>query len=366
MYTAYPMTVNQDRLVSPTMHIPSNARGATLIFPTLDDAANITLESAPLPHRFNYPAVPGGYSNKGVVCEFDFDVAATVTSITDKASGLVLAEQGDPTPHASAATPGLGQTMTYDGTGDAHDALWSSIPPDLTQIFAKAAVSGKTLGDFSVEVVVKGTNASAGNLDTIICCRDGLAGVGWALQYDANQYIDLAIDDGTETLVAGTVDMATDAYVHALVSVDRDGNCVIYNNGTAGTTTDISARTGSLFNPSADTRFAIGGNAARTATSNLYGSMAFARIYNRVVPAAEAAENYQVLMGKGGYPGWSEVAGLAEVGADGIVGKTGSAPNRWVMTRDQVEAIKGQAFRLRLSVEQTTTPSEIPFGVMYN
>jgi len=354
------MTVNNDRLVSPTMHIPSNAKGATIHIPTLDDAAGFNLQVAPLPHRFNYPACPGGYANKGVVAEWDFDVAATATYIDDNVHNIRLTEQGDPTPHASAATAGLGQTMTYDGTGDQHDILIADLPPELVKIFAR------TDHDFSVEVVCKATNTTTDNLDTIICLRDGLAGIGWALQFDANEYIDFALDDGTESLVTGTTDGATGAYLHTIVTVTRGGNTVIYRDGAAETTTDTSARTGSLWNPSADSRLAIGGNAARTATSNLFGSMAFARIYNRALPAAEVKDNYNVLMGTGSYPGWSTIAGTHEVGAALDIQKTGSAPGSWVLRPEQVHAIRGQAFRVLALVEQTSTPVELEFGVTYN
>jgi len=360
MYTSYPMTVNEDRLVSPTMHIPSNAKGASIQIPTLNDAAAFNLQVAPQPHRFNYPAIFGNYANKGILAEWDFDVAATVTYIDDNVNNVRLTEQGDPTPHTSAATPGLGQAMAYDGTGDQHDVLISTLPPALMNHFKNGL-------DFSVEVVFLGTNASIGALDTVICLRDGFAGIGWAMQFDANQYLDFAIEDsGGETLLTGATDLATDAYVHALVSLDRDGNGVIYANGAADDTTDISSRDGSLFNASADSRLAIGGNAARTGTSLFYGSIAFARIYDRAVSAAEAKDNYNVLMGTGSFPGWSTIAGPVEVGAAQVISKSGSAPNTWVLSPEQVHAIRGQAFRVVALVEQTTSPTELEFGVTYN
>jgi len=62
----------------------------------------------------------------------------------------------------------------------------------------------------------------------------------------------------------------------------------------------------------ATTRIALGGDAARGATENFFGSVYFVRVYNRALSAVEAKANYEVLAGLGGPYGWNPIADPAD------------------------------------------------------
>lgn len=353
------MTTNNDRFVTPTVTYdktdPSQTVGVAI--PTLDDDSAVTLEIAPREHRFNYPCLDGkakpegqhGYADNGIIFEWDMD-DADGTTITDRVNGLILTEQGDPAFQQSAATAGLGNGLTFDGTGDAFDVAFADAD-------AAAPYPLIETGDFSVEVVFKATNASTGAGDTIVCCRDGAAGIGWQMEFDANQYIDFHVDDTTETVLTGATDVATDAIVHVIASLDRSGNGVIYVNGVADDTTAITTSPGTLLNASADTRFAIGGDAARTAGDCLYGTVYFVRVYNFALSAAQALENYNIMMGKG-YPGWMPLADPVD-GDDLVIGKSASDPIFFDLT--EFMTLKKTAMRATCATEQTTSATDLNF-----
>lgn len=353
------MTTTNDRFVTPTVTFDNTypCKSVGVACPVPDDAAAVTLEVAPREHRFNYPCLDGkpkpdtphGYADNGIILEWDMD-DADGTTVTDKVQGIVLTEQGDPTYQVSAATAGLGKGVTFDGTGDALDYTLSS-----TSVTDPLVLP--TTGDFSVEVVFKADNANTGAGDTLVCCRDGAAGIGWQMHFDANQYVDFHVDDGTEVELTGATDAATDAIVHALVSLDRNGNGVIYINGSADDTTDISGSPGTLLNPSADTRLAIGGDAARTAGDCFFGTIYFVRVYNRALSATEALENYRILLNQG-FPGWAPLADPVD-GDDLIICKSGSQPCYFDLS--EYKTLETMAFRAVHGAEQTTTPSALDF-----
>lgn len=341
------METSKDRLVTPTATFdgtaPSNSMG--VFVPTLDDDCSVYLQVAPREHRFNYPAMSGkpkpegphGYDLNGIVVEFDMD-DEDGTTITDKAQGIVLTEQGDPTYAQSASTAGLGNGVTYDGTGDAHDYTLSatSVTDPLTL---------PETGDFSVECVFKTSDGTSGDGDTLICCRDGAAGIGWQLVFDGTDHVDFHVDDGTEVVCTGDTDVDDGSIHHVLVTLDRDGNGVIYVDGSADDTTDISGSSGTLLNESADTRFAIGGDAARTAGDCFTGTIYFVRVYNRALSATEALENYNILLNKG-YPGWATVEG-------GTILSSQADPGYCDFS--DMKVLKTMAFRALCDAEQTTT-----------
>jgi len=349
-----------DRFVTPTVTFDGTGecKHVAVAIPTLDDASAVILEVAPREHRFNYPALSGkakpegrhGYADNGIILEWDFD-DADGTTITDEVQGIVLTEQGNPTFTTSAATVGLGNGVVFDGTGDAFDYT-------LTDATVTASLNLPTTGDFSVEVVFKGTNASVGDGDTLVCCRDGAAGVGWQMHFDANQFVDFHIEDATAQVeLTGATDAATDAIVHAVVTLDRDGDGKIYINGALDDTTAISGSPGTVLNESADTRIAIGGDAARTAGDCFYGTIYFVRVYNKVLSATEVVDNYRTLLNLG-FPGWAPLADPPD-GDDLVISKSGSAPNYYDLSEFQV--LRNMAFRAVCSVEQTTTPVNLDF-----
>jgi len=353
------MAILADRFVTDSVTFdnvyPADKVG--VMVPKPDDASTVVLQVAPREHRFNYPCLDGktkpwgphGYADNGIIFEFDMD-DADGTTLKDRVNGLVLTEAGNPTYRSSAATSGLGHGVVFDGTGDEHVGT-----------FANAAAAAPyplvETGDFSVECVFNASNANTGANDTLVCCRDGAAGIGWSMLFDANQYVDFHVDDTTEAALTGATDAATDSIVHALVSLDRDGNGVIYINGVVDDTTDISGSPGTLLNVSADTSMVIGCDAASTATSNLYGTVYFVRVYNFALTAAQALENYRIIMNQG-YPGWTNFADPAwQDGGD--LCAAGEQPVYTDLSR--VKTLNNMAFRARHLTEQTTTPAALDF-----
>lgn len=364
------MAINNDRYVTPTQTWPSGAETLGVTIGGLDDASVVKIEVAPQTHAFNYPyaqgakpvigdaaagtVLPQDYAAAGIVAEFRFD-DADGTTIKDQVTGLVLTEQGNPTYQVSAATPGLGKGVTYDGTADAHDALIATIPSGMVP----------TTGDFTIEVVGKYTNASIGAGDTIIACRTGADGIGWQIQFDANQHLDVHIEDEDgEVAQEGSTDLATDSIVHLLCSFDRDGNLVTYVNGASNVTTDISSAEKTV-RPAAgaSNRLSIGGDAARTAGDCLFGDIYFVRLYNRALTAAEALQSYNVLMNQG-YPGWSPLLDQQD-GDDLVICASGSNPGFYDLTPYK-GALKSSAFRIHCATPQTTTPAELTFAWIYS
>ena len=349
------METGDDRFVTPTLTMGDlqSARRLGLQIPTLDDDANVYLDVAPKAHHYNYPALSGGdYASAGVVLEFRFD-DADGTTITDSANGLILTEQGDPDYQQSADTPGLGHGVAYDGTGDAHDVLIEDVPPGIIP----------TTGDFTVEVVCKLTSGSGGAGDTIIACRDGAAGVGWQLQLDANEYLDVHIEDADgQVAQEGATDVATDSIVHIVCSFDRSGNLVTYLDGASNKTTAISSKEKTVFpGTSADARLSIGGDAARTGGDCLTGEVYFVRLYNRALAAAEVKDNYNILMNQG-YPGWVPLLNRTS-GTDLLICKSGSDPGYYDLTA-YLPTLQGVSMRARCSVEQTAT-NDLDFVWIY-
>ena len=359
------MGINDDRFVTDSVTFAgTQAETVKVSLPIPGDATAVMLETAPREHRYNYPCMEGkpkptgrhGYAKNGIIFEWDMDgLATTATTITDRVNGLVLTEQGDPTYKATAAVAGLGNGVTFDGTADQVDYTFS------TSALAAPYPLVET-GDFSVEVVFVATNTTTDTADTIVCCRDGAAGVGWAMHFDSNEYLDFVIEDAAaEVTCTGATDAATDSIVHAIASLDRDGNGVIYINGAADDTTDISGSSGTLLNVSADTLFAIGGDAARTANSNLYGTDYFVRVYNYALSAAEALENYNIMMNKG-YPGWEPLGD--PVDADDLaICKSGSQPITFDFT--EFMTLKKVAMRTKCATEQTTSATAQVYTWMF-
>lgn len=358
-----------DRYVTPTMTWKPGACGLSVSIPTIDDASAATLEISPLPHAFNYPYAGGAkpiqtpdssglitglvskadYAQAGVVAEFRFD-DADGTTIQDSVHGIVLTEQGDPTFQATTSgVPGLGKGITFDGTGDAFDGLVQDIPEGVLP----------TTGDFSVEFVGNLTSASGGAGDTLVCARTGAAGVGWQLQLDANEYLDVHIEDADgEVAQAGATDVCTDAVVHILCSFDRDGNLVTYINGAAAKTTDISSKEKTIRPATgAANMLCIGGDPARTAGDVITGTVYFVRIYNRALTAANALENYNAMLHMGG-TGFAPLLDFFD-GDDLAVLKSGSQPGTFVFSEDVCKVLQGNAFRVAFAVEQATTPINI-------
>lgn len=348
------MDTDADRFVSPTVtfgNMPA-AKVNGLIIPELDDDADVTIEVATRNHRFNYPAVPGGYLANNVVLEYCFD-DALAASIVDKVHGVTLAPVGNPTLQTTTATAGLGNAACFDGTGDTYELVTSGIADGILP----------TTGDFSIEIVCNLDNVNSGDGDTLIACRTGADGIGWQLQLDANQHLDFHIEDTDQQVASvGSVDVATGAYVHLVLSADRDGNAVLYINGTADSTTDISAAEKTVLPAAgANNRLVIGGDAVTTAGDCLYGDVAFVRLYNKALPAAEALENYRILMDKG-YPGWVPLLDPVD-GTDLIACKSASDPGFFDLTEYMM--LKPLAFRARCSVEQTTTATDLDFAWVF-
>ncbi len=349
------MTIAGDRFATPGVVFPGGASKCGLYVPALDDASAIKVEIAPKLHRYNYPRVDSGnYATAGIVCEFDFD-DADGTTITDNVNGYVLTEQGDPTFQTSAATIGLGKGLDFDGTGDAFDNLVANTPANMII----------TTGDFTVEMVVELTSAAGGAGDTLAAYRAGAAGVGWQLQLDANEYLDVHIEDADQEVAqAGATDVCTDALLHIACSFDRSGNLVTYLDGASNKTDAISTAEKTIAPAAgASNRFSIGGDAARTAGDCLTGSIYFFRLYNRALGATEILNNYRTLMNVG-YPGWVPLLDLFD-GDDLVVCKSGSAPGYFDLTR-HLPSAESYAMRAVCATEQTTTPQALTFGWQFS
>jgi len=209
------MLTTRDRYVTPTF----DARGFShieLVTPTLDAASAVLVQASRYPHEWNYPFYIGScydrkYADNGVILQWAMD-DADGTTITDSVCGVVLTEQGDPAYAQSAGVAGLGNGVTYDGTADQHDILVSALPAGLTM---------PTTGDFSVEIVFKGTTGH--NTDVLFTYLAGAfdgGGNGFSFQLDGNEYLDFCIDDGTQQVIDGTTDVATGNIVYALASLD--------------------------------------------------------------------------------------------------------------------------------------------------
>lgn len=348
------MTIAGDRFVTPGVTFPGGTSKVGLFCPTLDDASDVKIEISPKLHNYNYPKVDTDYATAGITAEWRMD-DADGTTIVDSVAGLTLTEQGDPTFATSAATIGLGKSVVLDGTGDQFDIVIASVPDGVCPV----------LGDFSVEVLGKYTSASTGDGDTIISCRTGADGVGWQLQFDANQFLDVHIEDvDGEVAQAGALDIADDTIRHILCSFDRDGNLLTFINGALNATTDISSKEKTILPADgAANMLCIGGDPARTAGDNLFATIYFVRIYNRTVAAAEALSNYNTLMNLG-YPGWTPLLDLFD-GDDLIVCKSGSAPGYFDLTR-HLPAARDYALRAVCATEQTTTPQALTFAWMFS
>lgn len=349
------MAIANDRFVTPSVDVRGYKRIALWV-PQMDDSTAIHIEVAPELHQFNYSNVggetPADFAAAGIVAEWRMD-DADGTTITDRVNGIILTEQGNPTFATSAATPGLGNGLVFDGTGDAFDVLTSAVVPQSIM---------PTTGDFAVEVVGKYTNASIGAGDTIIACRTGAAGVGWQMEFDANQYIDFHVDDGTETVLTGATDAATGSIVHTLVSLDRSGNGVIYLNGVSDDETAITTSPGTIIpTAGASSRLSIGGDADRTAGDCIYGTIYFVRIYNRTFTAAEALDKYRVAMNQG-YPGWTRL--FDDYDGEPFVTRntvTTARPGYMKLKHDFSNLSGVRAIRAACVSEQTTTPAALDF-----
>jgi len=265
-------------------------------------------------------------------------------------ASLVLTEQSDPTYAASAATPGLGKGVTFDGTGDAFDTPIDDVPHGVVP----------DTGDFSVEIVCNLTSGSGGAGDTLIGCRTGAAGVGWQLQLDANEYLDVHIEDADgEVAQAGATDICDGTLRHIVCSFDRDGNLVTYHQGVAAKTDDISSKEKTILPASGATNLlSIGGDAARTGGDCITGTIYFVRIYNRALGAAEVLDNYRTLLNQG-YPGWVPVLD-ALTGEPFVVRSSGVGAGYSDLT-EVAKSLTGSVVRARVSVEQTTTPADLQF-----
>ncbi len=356
------MVDDDDRFVTRPVMIPVHAREIAVMIPDLQNASLVNIDVCPYPHMFNYPTpnyyrvkpagnnpfphpfpVSYGFTEGGVVAEWRFD-DPDGTTITDEVTGLVLTEQGDPTFQATAATAGLGSGVVFDGTGDAFDILIAGVASGIVP----------TTGDFTVELVVDLDSGSGGAGDTLIACRTGAAGVGWQLQLDANEYLDVHIEDSDgEVAQEGATDICTDATLHIVCSFDRDGNLVTYLDGVADATTDISSKEKTILPADgAANRLSIGGDAARTGGDCLFGEIFFARLYNRALSADEVLHNYRVLVGNE-WPGWTTVIDQAD-GAAADACASGKDPcsvdvTKWLM------AHRGMYARLHMASEQTTS-----------
>lgn len=347
--------IYKDRYVTPGIIVPAACLSVGLWIPALDDASIVYLDSAPFKHAYNYPRFKGDFATEGVAAEFQFD-DEDGTTITDRVNGVILTEQGNPTFQASAATAGLGKGLTLDGTGDQFDALTSEIPQG----------AFPTTGDFAIEFVWKGTSGANGADDTLIALRNGAAGVGWALLMNAAEQLIVHMEDasGQVTMTSAT-DIATDAVVHIGVDFDRDGNITAYVNGAAVATAEsIAANTGTVWpGIGAACRLAIGGDANRTATSVVTGTVYFARIYNRILGATGWKRSYNTLLGAA-YPGWSPVYDYVNK-TDLQVLASGDAP-AYVDLTPYVSTLRGMALRARCAVQQTTTPADLTFGWVFS
>lgn len=355
------MTTDNDRFVTPTVAFSGplgfgkykNYKSVSVRVPVLGDSSAVNIHTAPRAHRFNYPATDpdypaDAYAAQGIILEFDMD-DADGTTITDNVQGLVLTEAGDPAFQTSAAVAGLGNGIVLDGTADAFAYTLSSAA-------IAAAYTLPDTGDFSVEVVFKTATDTTAAGDTIFCCRDGAAGVGWSLVFDDADHVDFHIEDSSgETALAGTVDVDTGSIVHACVTLDRDGNGIIYTDGTAQGTAAVSARALTLINTSADTKISIGRDAADGGDAPI--TVYFVRVYNKVLTAAEVLDNCRVLLNQGG-SGWSPLADPTD-GDDLAVCKAGSDPNEFDLTEYMV--LNQVAFRAACAVEQTTSATALDF-----
>jgi len=344
------MTTNGDRYVTPAVTVPPGAKVAGLHIPKVNDATEINIEISPLNHAFNYPATPGGYAANNVVFEMRMDDADGNT-ITDQVNNVQMTEQGNPTFQESADTAGLGNGLAFDGTGDAFDKLVQDIPAGILP----------TTGDFSVEVVCDLTSGSGGAGDTIISCRTGADGVGWQLQLDANEYLDVHIEDADgQVAQEGATDIADDEIKHIVCSFDRDGNLVTYIDGASNATTDISSKEKTILPATgASNRLSIGGDAARTAGDCLTGTIYFVRIYNKALSAAEVLDNYNTLMGKG-YPGWAELIDPVTGNTLTLTGTT-TGGTFYDLTQ-YLQNCRNVALRVKCVNEQTTSATDLTFG----
>uniref|UniRef100_A0A6M3K3S7 Putative lectin/glucanase superfamily protein n=1 Tax=viral metagenome TaxID=1070528 RepID=A0A6M3K3S7_9ZZZZ len=350
------MLTTADRYVTPSVDVRGYSRVA-LWAPQMDDSTAIHIEVAPEFHEYNYSDIgkgtPQDYAAAGVAAEWRMD-DADGTTIVDSVNGISLAEQGNPTFASASATVGMGNGLIFDGTGDAFDILTSSIVPQSIM---------PTTGSFSVEVVGKYTNASIGAGDTIIACRVGAAGIGWQMEFDANQYIDFHVDDGTETVLTGATDVATGSEVHLFVTIDRrtqDGR--IYVNGSVDDSTALTSSVGTVFpTAGATTRLSIGGDAAQTAGDCLYGTIYLVRIYNRTFTAAEVLDKYRVAMNQG-YPGWTRLADDYD-GEPFVVRNTvTTARPVYMKLKHDFKNLDGvRAMRAVCTSAQTTTPAALDF-----
>jgi len=360
------MKIANDRFVTPPIVVPYQFSKVGVYLPTLDDSSIVYLDAAPRAHnwnyplssdthRFNYPPSVESFAADKVLLEYRFD-DADGTTIKDEVNGVTLTEQGNPTFAASAATAGLGKGLTLDGTGDQFDAL---ITADMANFLPST-------GDFAAEIVWKGTSLAGGADDTLLAIRNGAAGLGFALLLDANEHLDVHMEDAAgQVTMNTTTDVATDAIQHIGVDFDRDGNCTAYVNGAAVSTAGaLTSNLGTVYpGTGAACRIAIGGDANRTATSVVTGTIYFVRVYGKILGAAGWLDNYRILIGNQ-YPGWAPVYDFVNH-VDHQVITSGDDPS-FVDLSPYISLTNGAAFRLRCATEQTTTPADLDFYFVFS
>lgn len=275
------MEILKDRFVTPTFHLNPHYRNLGVMVPTLDDASAIYVDFAPRHHHFNYPARHGGYAANGILSEFLMEgtaaIGATPTYIEDEVTGMRLASAGNPVAEA-AGIAGLGQGLAFDGTADLFNLAHASIKQDWLTNFRA--------GDFTIEAVIKGTNAN--NTLTALALRDGAAGEGFSLQTDGSENMDFTVEDqaGTTKSVAGDIDGCTGSNIvwHAICDRSGDNTISLYgDNVLSGAAVDLTSSMGKI-NPIAGT-FTVGAQSGAGAA--WVGSISFIRIYNRVLGATE-------------------------------------------------------------------------------
>lgn len=366
------MTDDDDRFVTRPVMIPVHAREIAVMIPDLSDSAKVRIQVCPYPHVFNYPApayyrvkpagsnpfphpfpVSYGFVEGGVVAEWRFDETTLATAIVDEVNGLTLSEQGDPTFQATAAAAGLGSGVTFDGTADALDVLIATVPSGVVP----------TTGDFTVEILAKITT-SAGAGDTLIACRTGADGVGWQLQLDGSDYLDVHIEDEDgQVTQLGATDVADGTLKHIVCSFDRSGNLVTYIDGAADKTDSIAAAEKTILPADgAANRLSIGGDAARTAGDCLTGTIFFVRLYNRALGADEVLQNFRVFTATE-WPGWMNVVDQAD-GAIADVLASAADPAAIDITKWMV-GFRGMYARILIENEQTSSRT-YDFGWLFS
>ena len=346
------MYTYKDRFVTPGFKFPASAKSMGIQIPTLNNDSDVIVEIADKNHTFNYPGVTS-YATEGVVMELQMDdVDGTI--LNDNVSDLKLTEQGDPTYAVSSALAGLGKMVEYDGTADMHDVVDDDLNSNLRNAFKK--------GDFSIEMVVKLTDTTNSGIVLFEKQSTTASGVGFSV----------AVDDTGEQLTAsiynssnegytltGETDIADGNVKHIVVTFDRDGNMTPYINSAAGTATDISSIDGNSIANSE--RLALFGDSARSSVAE--GNCYFVRVYDKVLSADDVLDNYNILIGVG-FPGWIPVIDFQD-GQDLLVSGSTYDPSFLDLTQF-IGAVKGNHIRVRCSIEQTTSLTNLRFVWVWN